>query len=114
MFNTIVREVWGSLPKIAEAGQLSVRFASKKGLGSSRNGRKTAGKRLGFKVHGGASIVSGNIIMRQRGTKIHPGLNVGMGRDHTLFALTDGQVSITSQLNPASGKVRKFANVVEN
>ena len=67
-------------------------MAHKKAGGSSRNGRDTAGRRLGVKKYGGEVVVPGNIIIRQRGTKVHPGDNVGMGRDHTLFALTDGNV----------------------
>jgi large subunit ribosomal protein L27 len=68
-------------------------MAHKKAGGSSRNGRDSEGRRLGVKKFGGASVISGNIIIRQRGTKFHPGENVGMGKDHTLFALTDGIVS---------------------
>lgn len=67
-------------------------MAHKKGAGSSRNGRESQSKRLGVKVYGGQSAIAGNIIVRQRGTVHHPGKNVGMGRDHTLFALTDGKV----------------------
>ncbi len=67
-------------------------MAHKKAGGSSRNGRDTAGRRLGVKKFGGESVVAGNIIMRQRGTKIMPGRNVGLGRDHTLFSLIDGRV----------------------
>ena len=67
-------------------------MAHKKAGGSSRNGRDTAGKRLGVKKFGGEHVVPGNIIIRQRGTKWHPGRNVGMGRDHTLFALSEGKV----------------------
>lgn len=67
-------------------------MAHKKAGGSSRNGRDTAGRRLGVKKFGGQQVVSGNIIVRQRGTKVYPGANVGMGKDHTLFALRDGQV----------------------
>ena len=67
-------------------------MAHKKAGGSSRNGRDTAGRRLGVKKYGGQSVVSGNIIVRQRGTKFHPGDNVGMGRDHTLFSLVAGKV----------------------
>ncbi len=67
-------------------------MAHKKAGGSSRNGRDTAGKRLGIKKFGGEAVIPGNIIARQRGTKWHPGENVGMGRDHTLFALTGGRV----------------------
>jgi large subunit ribosomal protein L27 len=67
-------------------------MAHKKAGGSSRNGRDTAGKRLGVKKFGGERVIPGNIIIRQRGTRWHPGANVGMGRDHTLFALVDGQV----------------------
>jgi large subunit ribosomal protein L27 len=67
-------------------------MAHKKAGGSSRNGRDSAGRRLGVKVFGGQSAVAGNIIIRQRGTEFHPGSNVGMGRDHTIFALVNGQV----------------------
>jgi large subunit ribosomal protein L27 len=67
-------------------------MAHKKAGGSSRNGRDTAGRRLGVKKSGGQEVVAGNIIIRQRGTKVKPGLNVGLGRDHTIFALTDGTV----------------------
>ncbi|MEX2618226.1 MAG: 50S ribosomal protein L27 [Alphaproteobacteria bacterium] len=67
-------------------------MAHKKAGGSSRNGRDTAGRRLGVKKFGGEPVVPGNIIMRQRGTKVHPGGNVGIGKDHTLFALTGGNV----------------------
>jgi large subunit ribosomal protein L27 len=68
-------------------------MAHKKAAGSSKNGRKTAGRRLGVKKFGGETVISGNIIIRQRGTKFHAGKNVGMGTDHTLFALVDGVVS---------------------
>ncbi|WP_269525391.1 50S ribosomal protein L27 [Coraliomargarita parva] len=68
-------------------------MAHKKGQGTSRNGRDSASKRLGVKKFGGEKVVAGNIIMRQRGTRYHPGVNVGMGRDHTLFALKDGAVA---------------------
>jgi large subunit ribosomal protein L27 len=67
-------------------------MAHKKAGGSSKNGRDSAGRRLGIKCFGGAQVVAGNIIVRQRGTKWHPGANVGMGRDHTLFALIDGLI----------------------
>ncbi len=67
-------------------------MAHKKGVGSSKNGRESQSKRLGVKIFGGQSIIAGNIIVRQRGTTHHPGDNVGMGKDHTLFALTDGKV----------------------
>ena len=67
-------------------------MAHTKAGGSSRNGRDSIGRRLGVKKYGGESVIAGNIIVRQRGTKIHAGENVGIGRDHTLFALTDGQV----------------------
>ena len=67
-------------------------MAHKKAGGSSRNGRDSAGRRLGVKKYGGEIVIPGNIIMRQRGTKVHPGDNVGIGKDHTLFALTDGKV----------------------
>jgi large subunit ribosomal protein L27 len=67
-------------------------MAHKKGQGSVKNGRDSRSKRLGVKKFGGQAVISGNIIVRQRGTKFHPGNGVGIGRDHTLFALTDGQV----------------------
>lgn len=67
-------------------------MAHKKAGGSSRNGRDSAGRRLGVKKFGGENVLAGNILVRQRGTKFHPGDNVGMGRDHTLFALSNGHV----------------------
>jgi large subunit ribosomal protein L27 len=67
-------------------------MAHKKGEGKVKNGRESESKRLGIKVFGGQSVIAGNIIVRQRGTKHHPGNNVGMGKDHTLFALTNGVV----------------------
>ena len=67
-------------------------MAHKKAGGSSRNGRDSIGRRLGVKKFGGESVIAGNILVRQRGTKFHPGPGVGMGRDHTLFALIDGRV----------------------
>ena len=67
-------------------------MAHKKGVGSSKNGRESESKRLGVKIWGGQAVTAGNIIVRQRGTQHHPGENVGMGKDHTLFALTDGTV----------------------
>lgn len=81
-------------------------MAHKKAGGSSRNGRDSAGRRLGVKKFGGESVVPGNILVRQRGTKFYPGVNVGMGKDHTLFALVDGRVSFKE------GKLgRKFCSV---
>jgi large subunit ribosomal protein L27 len=68
-------------------------MAHKKGQGSTQNNRDSAGRRLGVKKYGGESVIAGNIIVRQRGTKIHPGKNVGMGKDHTIFALVEGKVS---------------------
>jgi len=67
-------------------------MAHKKGVGSSKNGRESQSKRLGVKIFGGQHAIAGNIIVRQRGTKHHPGVNVGLGKDHTLFALSDGTV----------------------
>ena len=67
-------------------------MAHKKGVGSSKNGRESESKRLGVKIFGGQAVRAGNILVRQRGTVHHPGVNVGMGRDHTLFALIDGVV----------------------
>jgi large subunit ribosomal protein L27 len=81
-------------------------MAHKKAGGSSRNGRDSAGRRLGVKKFGGQEVVAGNIIVRQRGTKFYAGRNVGMGKDHTLFALTDGRVAFHE------GKLgRKFCSV---
>ena len=68
-------------------------MAHKKGVGSSKNGRESASQRLGVKIWGGQKVIAGNIIVRQRGTKHNPGKNVGIGKDHTLFALVDGTVS---------------------
>jgi len=68
-------------------------MAHKKGEGKVKNGRESESKRLGIKVFGGQKVIAGNIIVRQRGTKHHPGDNVGMGKDHTLFALSDGVVT---------------------
>jgi len=68
-------------------------MAHKKAGGSSRNGRDSAGRRLGVKKYGGQDVLAGNIILRQRGTKFHPGTNVGMGKDHTIFATSEGKVS---------------------
>lgn len=82
-------------------------MAHKKAGGSSRNGRDSAGRRLGVKKFGGEAVIPGNIIVRQRGTKWWPGTNVGMGKDHTLFALTDGQISFRKGL-----KGRTYISVV--
>jgi large subunit ribosomal protein L27 len=84
-------------------------MAHKKAGGSSRNGRDSQSKRLGTKVYGGEAIRAGGIIIRQRGTPIHPGVNVGMGKDFTLFALVDGTVNFTVK----GAKQNKFANVLE-
>jgi large subunit ribosomal protein L27 len=72
-------------------------MAHKKAGGSSRNGRDSAGRRLGVKLFGGQSVLAGNILARQRGTKWHPGANVGMGTDHTLFATTEGSVEFATK-----------------
>ena len=77
-------------------------MAHKKAGGSSRNGRDTAGRRLGVKKFGGETVIPGNIIIRQRGTKWHPGENVGMGKDHTIFAKTEGRVKFQRK---AAGRV---------
>jgi large subunit ribosomal protein L27 len=74
-------------------------MAHKKAGGSSRNGRDSAGRRLGVKKFGSEAVLAGNIIVRQRGTKWHPGVNVGMGKDHTLFALTEGRVDFRTKAN---------------
>lgn len=77
-------------------------MAHKKGVGSSKNGRESHSKRLGIKIFGGQVAINGNIIVRQRGTKHHPGLNVGIGKDHTLFAKTDGVVQFQKKRNNRS------------
>jgi large subunit ribosomal protein L27 len=77
-------------------------MAHKKGAGSSKNGRESHSKRLGVKIYGGQNVISGNIIVRQRGTKHHPSENVGIGKDHTLFALVDGIVKFTKKKNNRS------------
>jgi len=77
-------------------------MAHKKGAGSSKNGRESHSKRLGVKIYGGQAAQAGNIILRQRGTTHYPGLNVGMGRDHTLFALQDGTVEFRRRRNDKS------------
>jgi len=77
-------------------------MAHKKGAGSSNNGRESESKRLGVKIYGGQFAKAGNIIIRQRGTVHYPGLNVGMGKDHTLFALTDGKVEFRKRRNNRS------------
>ena len=77
-------------------------MAHKKGAGSSRNGRESESKRLGVKLYGGQAAIAGNIIVRQRGTVHHPGENVGMGKDHTLFALIDGKVEFRKKKNNKS------------
>jgi large subunit ribosomal protein L27 len=82
-------------------------MAHKKAGGSSRNGRDSAGRRLGVKLFGGQAAIPGNIIVRQRGTKWHPGTGVGMGKDHTIFALVKGRVQFKSGL-----KGRTFVSVI--
>lgn len=82
-------------------------MAHKKGAGSSKNGRESESKRLGVKIYGGQAAISGNIIVRQRGTAHHPGVNVGIGKDHTLFALTDGIVEFRKKKDN-----RSFVSVV--
>ena len=82
-------------------------MAHKKGAGSSKNGRESESKRLGVKIFGGQAAVAGNIIVRQRGTAHHPGENVGMGKDHTLFALVDGTVEFRKRRDN-----RSFVSVV--
>jgi|TARA_B100001094_G_scaffold291284_1_gene309598 large subunit ribosomal protein L27 len=77
-------------------------MAHKKGAGSSKNGRDSRSNRLGVKIFGNQSVIAGNIIVRQRGTVHNPGDNVGMGKDHTLFALTDGTVKFTKKRNNKS------------
>ena len=82
-------------------------MAHKKAGGSSRNGRDSAGRRLGVKKFGGEAVIPGNIIIRQRGTQYHPGAGVGIGKDHTLFALIEGQVKFYRKAND-----RNFVSIV--
>tara|TARA_B100001250_G_C19052132_1_gene466364 strand:+ start:243 stop:494 length:252 start_codon:yes stop_codon:yes gene_type:complete len=81
-------------------------MATKKAGGSSRNGRDSAGRRLGVKKFGGENVLSGNIIVRQRGTKFHPGNNVGIGKDHTIFATTNGKVAFKKT------RIRTYVSVI--
>ena len=83
-------------------------MAHKKGAGSSKNGRESESKRLGVKIFGGQECIAGNIIVRQRGTTHHPGDNVGIGKDHTLFALIDGKVEFKKKANK-----RSFVSIVK-
>jgi len=82
-------------------------MAHKKGAGSSRNGRESESKRLGVKIFGGEKCIAGNILIRQRGTVHHPGVNVGIGKDHTLYALVDGVVTFRRKKND-----RSFVSIV--
>ena len=82
-------------------------MAHKKGVGSSKNGRESESKRLGVKIFGGQAAIAGNIIVRQRGTQHHPGINVGIGKDHTLYALEDGLVEFKKKKNN-----RSFVSIV--
>ena len=82
-------------------------MAQKKGVGSAKNGRESESKRLGVKIFGGQAAIAGNIIVRQRGTRHHAGANVGIGKDHTLFALTDGLVEFRKKKDN-----RSFVSVV--
>jgi large subunit ribosomal protein L27 len=84
-------------------------MAHKKGMGSSKNGRDSNAKRLGVKAYGGQFVTAGSILVRQRGTKIHPGTNVGKGGDDTLFALIDGQVEFVRK-----GRTKKVVSVLSN
>jgi len=84
-------------------------MAHKKGQGSSKNGRDSAGRRLGVKRYGGEHVTAGNILIRQRGTKIHPGKGVGLGRDHTIFALIDGVVKFETKAGD-----RKYVSVLSS
>ena len=81
-------------------------MATKKAGGSSRNGRDSIGRRLGVKKFGGENVISGNIIVRQRGTKFHPGSNVGIGKDHTIFATTNGKVTFKKT------RIRTYVSVI--
>jgi large subunit ribosomal protein L27 len=94
-------------------------MAHKKAGGSSRNGRDSDGRRLGVKKFGGEAVISGNIIVRQRGTRVHPGANVGIGKDHTLFALIDGRVDLNSYRRsvisePAIGALTSVTRIIDD
>jgi len=84
-------------------------MASKKGVGSTKNGRDSHSKRLGVKKFGGEAVIAGNILVRQRGTKFHPGRNVGLGKDDTLFSLIDGQVKFERMRAKKAFKVSVYA-----
>lgn len=83
-------------------------MAHKKGQGSTRNGRDSESKRLGVKIYGGQAVIPGNIIVRQRGTKFHPGINVGLGSDYTIYALKTGVVQFVTKKND-----RTYISVIE-
>jgi large subunit ribosomal protein L27 len=83
-------------------------MAHKKAGGSTRNGRDSESKRLGVKMYGGQEVIAGNIIVRQRGTRFHPGVNVGIGRDHTLYAKADGQIKFQRK----GIKNRQYVNIL--
>ncbi len=96
-----------------DAGRQTDRYkemAHKKAGGSTKNGRDSESKRLGVKIYGGQAVVAGNIIIRQRGTKVHAGVNVGIGRDHTLFAKSNGHVKFEKK----GPKNRQFVSVIVN
>ncbi|KAI8092566.1 ribosomal L27 protein-domain-containing protein [Halteromyces radiatus] len=116
--STIKMCQWTSIARpttinLCESASVSnqVRWASKKSGGSSRNGRDSAGRRLGVKKFGGQQVVPGNIIVRQRGTKFHPGDHIGMGKDHTLYALESGYVQFYK--DPEQPK-RRLVGIVFN
>ena len=88
-------------------------MAHKKGVGSSRNGRESHSKRLGVKIFGNQAVKAGNIIVRQRGTEYHPGTNVGLGRDFTIYALTDGIVEFRKTRKKTLISVKEFSAAAE-
>uniref|UniRef100_A0A7S3PK05 50S ribosomal protein L27, chloroplastic n=1 Tax=Aplanochytrium stocchinoi TaxID=215587 RepID=A0A7S3PK05_9STRA len=99
-----------SRPQFQLVNSVPVRFATKKAGGSTNNGRDSPGKRLGVKIYGGQFAKHGAIVVRQRGTPVHPGFNIGMGRDHTLFALTSGKVKFYSkEVKP--GRIVKYVGI---
>ncbi|KAI9596448.1 ribosomal L27 protein-domain-containing protein [Syncephalis fuscata] len=104
--NVIVRATLPCLAVIHSVQQ--IRWATKRSGGSSRNGRDSAGRRLGVKKHQDHPVIPGNIIIRQRGTQFHPGVNVGMGRDHTLYALIDGYREDKFPVDPTLPRKRRF------
>lgn len=101
------------VPRITDSALLQVRTATKKAGGTTKNHGKSPGQRLGIKKFSDQKVVAGNILVRQRGTQFHPGQHVGMGKDHTLFALVPGYVRYYTLPNPVSRGQRRYVGIVE-